>query len=402
MSAPLTHVDRVSEDTARARLERLLYSSVGFAALIYGGVLYAGSGGISGQTPQLAPWYGWGLIAIAIVMPATLGILTWVMSRRAVRRFAGTTALLFLVSMMVFPFGLSTPTLMDNATPWYQGIHALHGMIAATAWQRRSIWVYGLGHGVIIGVVQNAVREDATKAAFLDGAGSLVFIIILMAATLGVVGAADRLDHASELARAQAARTAAGRTREREETRINAMVHDDIMSVLLTASRENPPDSLRDQARVAIASITSLETRDASARVYSNKETAQALLEVVERVAPLTQVVHQEAGDIEVPADVVTALSDALAEALRNSVRHAGLEGGDVPRRVTIAADDRGLVVTMEDEGKGFNTRAVQSRRLGISLSIIERMSMVEGGSGDVASRLGEGTTVTLTWVRPS
>jgi len=58
--------------------------------------------------------------------------------------------------------------------------------------------------------------------------------------------------------------------------------------------------------------------------------------------------------------------------------------------------------VTMRDDGKGFNTRTVQSRRLGIRLSIIERMSMVEGGSGDVASRVGEGTTVTLTWVRTS
>jgi len=402
MMAALAPVDRVSEDTARARLERLFYSSVGLAALIYGGVLYPGSGGISGQTPQLEVWYAAALIAVAIMMPVALGVLTWVLPRRAVRRLASSTALLFLFGMMAFPWGLSTPTLTDNAIPWYQGIHALHGMIAAIAWQRRGVWLYGLSQGVVIGVVQQMVREDAAKAAFLDGVGSLVFIIILMAATMGVMGAADRLDSASALARAQAARTAATRTREREETRINAMVHDDIMSVLLTASRENPPESLGDQARVAIASIASLETRDASSRVYSNRETAVALLDVIQRVAPSTGVAHHEAGDVEVPADVVTALCDALAEALRNSVRHAGLDGGDVPRHVTIAADDRGLVVTMQDDGKGFNTRTVQSRRLGIRLSIIERMSMVEGGSGDVASRVGEGTTVTLTWVRPS
>ncbi len=402
MNTELAPVDRVSEDTARARLERLFYSSVGLAALIYGGVLYPGSGGISGQTPQLEAWYGASLIAVAVAMPVALGILTWVMPRRAVRRLAGTTATLFLVFMMAFPWGLSTPTLTDNAVPWYQGVHALHGILAAITWRRRTVWLYGFSQGLVIGVVQQLVREDAAKAAFLDGAGSLVFILILMATTMGVVGAADRLDHASEVARAQAARTAASRTREREETRINAMVHDDIMSVLLTASRENPPASLGDQARVAIASIASLETRDASQRMYSNREAAAALLEVIQRVAPSTEVVHHEAGDVEVPAEVVTALGDALAEALRNSVRHAGLDGGEVPRQLTIAADDRGLVVTMQDHGKGFNTRAVQSRRLGIRLSIIERMSMVEGGSGDVSSRVGEGTTVTLTWVRPS
>ncbi len=402
MTGPLAPGGRVSEDSARARLERLLYASVGLAALIYGGVLYPGSGGISGQTPQLEAWYGVGLITVAIVMPVALGALAWAMPRRALRRLAGTTALLFLFAMMAFPWGLPTPTLIDNAIPWYQGLHALHGVIAAIAWQARAVWFYGLSQAIVIGVVQQAVRDDAAKAAFLDGVGSLVFILILMAATVGVIGAADRLDRTAELARTQAARTAVGRTREREETRIDAMVHDDIMSVLLTASRENPPASLPDQARAAIASISSLETRDASSRVYSRTETVLALLDVVERLAPHTEVVHHEAGNIDVPANVVAALSDALAEALRNSVRHAGADQDDVPREITIAADERGLAVTMHDHGKGFNTRAVQSRRLGISLSIVERMAMVEGGSADVASRLGEGTTVTLTWVKPS
>ena len=36
MSGELALIDRVSEDTARARLERLLYASVGSAALVYG------------------------------------------------------------------------------------------------------------------------------------------------------------------------------------------------------------------------------------------------------------------------------------------------------------------------------------------------------------------------------
>ena len=184
MSVALASVDRVSEDTARARLERLLYSSVGLAAIIYGGVLYPGSGGISGQTPQLEVWYAAALITVSIIMPVALGILTWVMPRRVVRRFASATATLFLLAMMAFPWGLTAPTLEDNSVvPWYQGIHALHGMLAALAWHRNTVWLYALSQGIVIGVVQAAVRDDADKAAFLDGAGSLVFITILMAAT---------------------------------------------------------------------------------------------------------------------------------------------------------------------------------------------------------------------------
>lgn len=401
MSTALAPVDRASEDTARGRLERLLYTSVGVAAVVYTAVLYQGLGGIKGQFPQLEIWYAWGLVLIGIVFPFALGILAWIAPRRVVSRLAGATAILFLIAMILFPWGLTAATLTNNEAPWYQGIHALHGMIAAIIWQRKAIWLYGLTQGVVIGVVQNDVRENAAKAAFLDGAGSFVFVVILMSATVAILHAADRLDIASTQARAQAARTAESRTREREETRINAMVHDDIMSVLLTASRDRPPATLRDQARVALASIDALETHDATAREYTVKETVVALLEVVSHVAPATEITLREDDGIGIPAEVMTALSDALAETLRNSVRHAGLDGTDVPRRVDIDAHERGISVIMSDEGKGFNTRAVASRRLGIRLSILERMGMVPGGSADVQSRPGEGTMVSLSWERP-
>lgn len=400
MTTELTAVDRVSDDTARARLERLLYSSVGAAAVVYTAVLFPGAGGIGRQMPQLATWYALTLVAVAIVLPAALGVLTWLVPRPVMRRIAVTTALVFLVGMAFFPLGLRGETLEENATPWYQGIHALHGMILATAWQSKSIWLYGIGQGVVIGTVQAVVREDAAKASLLDGVGSFVFIVILMAAATGVIGAADRLDFASRQARSQAARTAASRTREREETRINAMVHDDIMSVLLTAARDNPPPSLSDQARVAINAIEQLETRDATSREYTVAEVVRTLVEIVGHIAPATDVSISTEAELAIPAEAVTALNDALAEALRNSVRHAGADSDDVPRAVEIVANSRGLTVAVRDRGRGFNTRAVASRRLGIRLSIIERMALVTGGHADVHSRPGLGTDVILRWER--
>lgn len=400
MKSELTLVDNVGAHTARVRLERLLYGSVGLAALIYGGVLFPGLGGIEAQTPQLEAWYGYGLVVIAVVLPLALGILTWVASRRVVTRMAAATALLFLVAMTLFPWGLDAATLTNNEVPWYQGIHALHGMIAAIVWQRKAVWGYGIAQGIVIGVVQNDVRIHAGLASFLDGVGSFVFIVILMAATVGVIRAADQLDRASARSRSQAAHTAGSRTREREETRINAMVHDDIMSVLLTASRDNPPPTLRDQARVALACIDALETHDSTSREYTVKETVAVLVEVISRVAPGTAVSHTAHDGVGVPAEVVTALADALAEALRNSVRHAGPEGSDVPREVRIDAHERGISVVLRDEGRGFATKAVASRRLGIRLSILGRMGLVPGGSADVQSSPRAGTSVTLRWER--
>src|SRR3546814_6728692 len=77
--------------------------------------------------------------------------------------------------------------------------------------------------------------------------------------------------------------------------------------------------SRRRHTRCALVTGVQTCALPISSRMYSNRETAMALLDVVRRVAPSTDVTHHEAGDGEVPAEVVTALSDALSEALRNS-----------------------------------------------------------------------------------
>ncbi len=395
-----TLATRMDKKTSRFRIERLLYSSVGFAALVYGFLLFPGKKGIQGQTPQLESWYGYGLILVAVLLPFALGIVAWIVPGRWVNRLAGATAILFLIAMMLFPLGLPTATLADNLPPWYQGIHALHGMIAAIVWQRKEVWLYAIAQGIVIGIVQNAVRENSSESAFLTGVGSFVFIAILMGVTVAIMNAADRLDAASAQARLQAAQTAESRTKQREETRINAMVHDDIMSVLLTASRDNPPPALKHQARVALEAIDALEAPVTTDRTYTVREAVHALLDVVARWAPAAHVNQQVDGGTEVPAEVVTALCDALAEALRNSVRHAGVEGAEVKRRVDIDARENGISVFLTDDGKGFNTKAVASRRLGVRLSILERMGLVPGGSADIRSKSGEGTTVSLLWER--
>ena len=394
-------IDRVSRHTARARLERLLFLAVGVAGLVYGLLLYPGSGGIKGQSPQLEPTYAWFLVIVSLVLPVMLGVLVWVLPRQWMRAIAGTTCLVFAVAMVLFPFALTGDYLADDQVPWFQGIHALHAMIAAIVWQGRFVWIYAIAQGPIIGWVQLMVREDSQRAAFLDAIGSTEFAVILMGAAVAVVGAADRQDRASERARAQAARGAATRTREREETRINAMVHDDIMSVLLTASRENPPASLADQARVALQSIATLDDRDAASREYDADEFYGTLRDIVLGLAPDAKLSRETWADTTIPADVVSAVSDALGEALRNSIRHADPAGEGIEREVTVDIEAHAVTVAVRDTGKGFNPRAVASRRLGIRLSIVDRMALVPGGRGEVRSRPGAGAVVILTWVRP-
>ena len=80
-------------------------------------------------------------------------------------------------------------------------------------------------------------------------------------------------------------------------------------------------------------------------------------------------------------------------EALSNALRHAEAERIEL----RIQSGPRGrLVVTVADDGSGFDPDApgLRSRRLG--LTSMEERARALGGSLAVVSRLGEGTTVTL------
>jgi signal transduction histidine kinase len=79
-------------------------------------------------------------------------------------------------------------------------------------------------------------------------------------------------------------------------------------------------------------------------------------------------------------------------EALNNALRHAG------PARIELRmeARDGRLIVTVADDGAGFDpdTPGLRSRRLG--LTSMEERARALGGALAVVSRPGEGTTVTL------
>jgi signal transduction histidine kinase len=79
-------------------------------------------------------------------------------------------------------------------------------------------------------------------------------------------------------------------------------------------------------------------------------------------------------------------------EALQNAVRHAGAERIDV----SLQTDNGHLRLAITDDGAGFDPAdpALRARRLG--LTSMEERARALGGRLTIASRPGEGTTVTL------
>jgi signal transduction histidine kinase len=90
------------------------------------------------------------------------------------------------------------------------------------------------------------------------------------------------------------------------------------------------------------------------------------------------------------PVEVEAACFRTLQEALTNVARHA--QAARVT--VTLAQRDQELVLSVGDDGVGFDARRLRHRRRGPSLGLVgitERVALV-GGSVDVASRVGSGT----------
>ena len=384
-----------ADGSARDRIRRTLLLAVGIGAIIFGALLAAGPSGFLVQIPQLAAPYGVLTVLVGVAAPALLIVLHRALPQRALLVYAGVVSATFLVLELAWPAFMLAPTLNDDATPWMQGINAVHATMAAIVWPRIVGWAYPLALGPVVALVQVQVREGAAVPAMLDGLGAIIFSLILCGVSIAMIRAGRLQDVAALQARDQAALEASRNTRELEQARINGIVHDDVMSVLLAASREDPPAELRAQARHALDRVASLESGATENQDYDLHEFVAVVRSTVASIAPDLPVTYavEDTGAVEAP--VVAAFAEATGEAVRNILRHAG---PDAAAHVSVEARPSAATVVIRDAGAGFVAPRVSPRRLGIRVSIEQRMASVPGGSAHLTSTPGHGTTVELAW----
>ena len=92
--------------------------------------------------------------------------------------------------------------------------------------------------------------------------------------------------------------------------------------------------------------------------------------------------------NLHLPAEVELAVYRVIQEAVSNALRHAHARSIDVGMQTRLGR----LVVTVEDDGNGFNSESAAAGRLGL-LTMHERIEML-GGRLSIKSVPGAGTTV--------
>lgn len=382
---------------AATRVMRTVVMVFGFA----GGVFFAITvGQMVAQAEYVAT--AW-LIAAGILMfgmPVVAAIICRWLSLAALRRIAGAYTIGYLVivatwlpAMVQFPL----PTAMS---PWPLSTTMLGAVAGAIAFPPALAWTtVGVNAALLAFVRFEASGGVNLDVALQDSLYIAAFVAIFVALVMVALRGGRAQDAAAAAARRTLARAAYATARAREETRLDALVHDEVMTALYYASQDRPElaSSIRTQAGRALSELARMEgVRPIDVAPISAAAFVSRMRAVVLGVSP--DVAFRAEGDRDepIPADVAAAFAEATAEAVRNSLLHAG--DSRVTRTASVTFGIGTVVVAISDDGIGFDTRSVSPHRLGIAVSIRARVEAIPHGVATVTSHRGAGTVVLLTW----
>lgn len=346
----------------------------------------------------------WTLVTVSISfgMLPVLAVVALLAGPRLVRTVAGAAALGYLAGMaLVMPYYYEVaeaPGLI-----WAHRLVMIGVLAAAVAW-----WPWLAGAYLVLTcaipsvallVMYDHIAASYALENFVRLAGQcLVFLWCVVHAQ----AAGARLDRESVIAGERAAAVAGTAARERERARFAVLIHDAVLSTLLDASRTcSTSPVLQEQARRTLDQLDATRISGTEKGLLDANSAIGFLRAAVHEVnSGIEFTVHRGGNDSELrmPLTVAAPVAAALAEAVRNSLRHAGVPGRRVRRAVTVTVGAAGLLVVLRDDGKGFDRNTVPADRLGIAASILGRMRQLPGGAGFVESAPGHGTTVTLMW----
>jgi len=386
----------VRASITQASVERAFAILIAVAALGFGATTVPA---VLAQLPYLDPV--WGPVVVCGLGASFLfvGASAFVQPLAQIAQI--TCALLFLVALVTWPLTVAAP-IPDDQVPWPWWLCTVGSTAAAMGFASWRATVYtALVPAVYVAIRLTPVGGDAGIArALLDG----VYTAILSGAVLVIAVVLRRAARSVDAAQATAVRRYSHAIREHatevERVQVDAIVHDSVLTTLLSAARAETVDAERLAARMARNAIDHLEAASTDgpgdAPPVELAELRDRIADAVAALAAPVQVRSSELDGIRVPAIVADAIASAALQAAVNSVQHAG-SAHDVRRWVHVERSGAGVHVEVGDDGSGFDVQAIPAERLGVRRSIVERVVAV-GGSADIVTAPGSGTRILLDW----
>ncbi len=379
--------------------QRILRQFAVFIACGYFVYLVLTAPAIAASLAVMHMW--WTVPALAVVFGPglALGPLAWRGSPRALRVCAGVAAGGYLMAVATWGFGWNGAHLSGTTGIWFFSFCGLAAIAAALAMRPTYAFVVLVVVVVSTITINYVVRDVARSGLFVpDMAWAFAFSLVYFAAAVMGMRTAAVLDDTRAQAYRTAAAAAASQARANERQRFNQLTHDGVMATLLVAARRGNSTQLAAQAQATLHALDRIRGDNDTDGTMTPDAVLTHLSEVTATVDPTRRFEVRrtiDSSDAGYPAMVVRTVAAAAGEAVRNSGRHARASKTIVSVEIT---DDR-LRIEVADDGQGFEPSTVPADRLGIAISIRERMSQI-GGSATIESAPMRGTRVCLEWER--
>jgi signal transduction histidine kinase len=399
MASSLSSTDQVA-NPAVVRVTRVLGFSAGGGGSVFNLLAY---GGVSSQFPALSAWFAVALVALVWAIPLVLIAVSFVVPVGVIRTLAAVQATAVALGLVFWYPEMTVHPMPGGASPWLLSILAVPCVMAALVWTARFAWTYTVLVCVGGGALRYVTRGHPNPSIALQDMMDMFLVSAIFVAIVQVaLRVGQQLDRAAESARGEAARSARIQVRQQESVRLDALLHDDVIATLLAAGRDSGVSAalIREQAQTALDRMEILQSSESRSVPYESEEVISRLRAAVTRLSGGILFDPSVTGGAPVPVAVVDAFIEAVAEALRNSLRHAvASPDRELVRRVVVSLDDTAVTVEVSDTGQGFNLRRIPADRFGIAISIRERLSGLPGGSANIVTG-DAGTTVFARWDR--
>ena len=307
---------------------------------------------------------------------------------------------LTLVLLVTWPLHYDALTVLpESFKPWIWWLLGIAAVAAGTSFR---FWIgvayiFIVSLGWIVLRVSPSGGSGETVLAIQDSLHLFILASIATAMAAAVRWQAAKTDFANQDLIASGVRSAQSQAVELERSRLDALVHDSVLTTLLVAAKAQTPEEIslaRDSATEAIRKLDSDNASFESGNAITQVSFFESLQNRIHEVYPSFQVSLQQTNNSLLPELVSEALTEATLQAVDNSTKHGG---GSANRSVSLQGQGKGLKIVVSDTGKGFRASKIPKDRLGIALSIIGRVKSV-GGRVFIRSEPGKGTDVVLEW----
>jgi len=354
------------------------------------------------QLPNSSPLWS-SVMVFALVVSLALTALASAL-RQQVRGAHVTFAVVYLVALVSWPFAVVDTGEATQDSYWLYYLLTIATAMATVGFPLRVATAYLILAPTLYAVIRvtPAGGGVTTAQAALDSVYAVILGGAITIITAILRGAASTVDRAQATALERYGHAVRQHATEAERVQVDAIVHDSVLTTFLSAARADTPEAKELASRMAGNAIGYL--RDAvSVAPPGDADVAVAVLasRIADAASALSEPVAVDtthAGETQVPVAVAEAVYSAAVQAMVNSLQHAG---AGATRWAAVRRDGDGVIVEVGDRGAGFDPAMVPNERLGVRVSILERVSSV-GGAARVDTAPGAGTVVTLRWPAPS